>query len=283
MVKGRWSPRWNEHWEFKAERGGKPGIRRRPSGSACSASFNLRMAMDAPLKLPASKKTRALLGYLIATGQPHRRELLCDLFWDGPDDPRAELRWSLSKIRPLLKKAVRSWLPTASGSASSSAMPPLISSRCAHSSVRELLSASTDALKQATSLFRGEFLDGLDLPACYRFQEWCMAEREAVSQLRLGVLAALIDRLEDQPARLCIMRAASRCRTRCPRQAMPRWCGCCGRSAANKKPSPTMSARGACSKRSWAFRLQRNWSRPARNCKRATIRPKVEVAATGRR
>ena len=48
--------------------------------------------------LPASRKTRALLGYLIATGQPHRRERLCDLLWDGPDDPRAELRWSLSKI-----------------------------------------------------------------------------------------------------------------------------------------------------------------------------------------
>src|SRR5918999_6118549 len=54
------------------------------------------------LPLPASRKTRALLGYLIATGQAHRRERLCDLFWDGPDDPRAELRWCLSKIRPLL-------------------------------------------------------------------------------------------------------------------------------------------------------------------------------------
>jgi DNA-binding SARP family transcriptional activator len=54
------------------------------------------------LVLPASRKTRALLNYLVATGQAHRRERLCDLFWDGPDDPRAELRWSLSKLRPLL-------------------------------------------------------------------------------------------------------------------------------------------------------------------------------------
>ena len=66
---------------------------------------------DGPaLALPASRKTRALLGYLIATGQAHRRERLCDLFWDGPDDPRAELRWSLSKIRPLLDgNAARDW------------------------------------------------------------------------------------------------------------------------------------------------------------------------------
>ncbi|TIM59775.1 MAG: alpha/beta hydrolase, partial [Mesorhizobium sp.] len=62
------------------------------------------------LALPASRKTRALLGYLIATGQVHRRERLCDLFWDGPDDPRAELRWSLSKIRALLGDGSRARL-----------------------------------------------------------------------------------------------------------------------------------------------------------------------------
>ena len=42
--------------------------------------------------LPASKKSRALLGYLVATGRPHLRESLCALLWDRPDDPRAELR-----------------------------------------------------------------------------------------------------------------------------------------------------------------------------------------------
>ena len=40
-----------------------------------------------PISLPPSKKTRALLVYLVATGRRHMRERLCDLFWDGPDDP----------------------------------------------------------------------------------------------------------------------------------------------------------------------------------------------------
>ena len=53
------------------------------------------------MPLPASRKTRALLCYLAATATSHRREHLCDLLWDGPNDPRAELRWSLSKIRSL--------------------------------------------------------------------------------------------------------------------------------------------------------------------------------------
>src|SRR5881394_3656472 len=54
------------------------------------------------LALPASKKTRALLGYLAVTARPQRRDRLCSLLWDGPDDPRAALRWSLTKLRPLL-------------------------------------------------------------------------------------------------------------------------------------------------------------------------------------
>lgn len=52
--------------------------------------------------LPASRKSRALLAFLIATDRPHRRERLCELFWDLPDDPKAALRWSLSKLRKVL-------------------------------------------------------------------------------------------------------------------------------------------------------------------------------------
>src|SRR5262252_707181 len=54
--------------------------------------------------LPASKKARALLGYLVATGRPHLRERLCELLWDGPDDPRASLRWALAKLRPVVSE-----------------------------------------------------------------------------------------------------------------------------------------------------------------------------------
>src|SRR6266851_8913471 len=55
-----------------------------------------------PVPLPPSKKTRALLAYLVATHERHSRAHLCELLWDGPDDPRAALRWSLTKIRSLL-------------------------------------------------------------------------------------------------------------------------------------------------------------------------------------
>ncbi|WP_287237905.1 AAA family ATPase [Mesorhizobium sp.] len=152
------------------------------------------------LALPASRKTRALLGYLIATGQVHRRERLCNLFWDGPDDPRAELRWSLSKIRALLGDGSRARLVADRERVGIELGDALVD----HAVVRSLAASSVSAattkvLTETVALFGGEFLDELDLPLCYRYQEWCIAEREAMSQLRFRVLAALIARLEDVP------------------------------------------------------------------------------------
>src|SRR3954453_20239324 len=79
------------------------------SRTMTDAGFEIRLLGDLCIirdgqgvTLPASKKTRALLGYLASTATPHRREHLCDMLWDGPNDPRAELRWSLSKIRSAL-------------------------------------------------------------------------------------------------------------------------------------------------------------------------------------
>src|SRR5215213_5201066 len=60
------------------------------------------------LVLPPSKKTRALLAYLVVTRRLHRRERLCELLWDVPDDPRGALRWSLTKLRGLVDEPGRS-------------------------------------------------------------------------------------------------------------------------------------------------------------------------------
>ena len=54
------------------------------------------------IALPQSRKTRALLAYLVLKEAPQRRDGLCEMLWDVPDDPRAALRWSLSKLRPLV-------------------------------------------------------------------------------------------------------------------------------------------------------------------------------------
>ncbi|MEL7310299.1 MAG: alpha/beta fold hydrolase [Pseudomonadota bacterium] len=62
------------------------------------------------LSLPSSKKTRALLAYLAITARPHRRDRLCELLWDEIDDPRAALRWSLSKLRSVVNVSDKEYL-----------------------------------------------------------------------------------------------------------------------------------------------------------------------------
>ena len=52
--------------------------------------------------LPPSRKVRALFGYLALAPRAVGRSHLCELLWDVPNDPRAELRWCLSKIRSVL-------------------------------------------------------------------------------------------------------------------------------------------------------------------------------------
>jgi DNA-binding SARP family transcriptional activator/tetratricopeptide (TPR) repeat protein len=158
------------------------------------------------LDLPASRKTRALLGYLVAVGEAQPRSRLCELFWDGPLDPRAALRWSLTKLRPLLddEGARRlcggrervSWV-------AAGARVDLLELRAlvapgagtpVTAAVSGVSRAGTEALEAAAALFRGELLEGLDLPDCYRYQEWLLAEREAARRLRSAVLAELVAR-----------------------------------------------------------------------------------------
>src|SRR5215813_12939327 len=57
-----------------------------------------------PRPPPPSRKARALLAYLAMAARPVSREKLCELFWDVADDPRGELRWCLSKLRPLVDR-----------------------------------------------------------------------------------------------------------------------------------------------------------------------------------
>jgi DNA-binding SARP family transcriptional activator len=155
-----------------------------------------------PLALPASKKSRALLAFLVVTARPHLRESLCDLLWLGPDDPRAALRWSLTKIRALVDTGKTTRIAADREHVAFEpvgATVDLQEARRLVGDVDEVSRAPTDALLRASELFRGELLAGLDLPDCYRYHEWCIAEREAARALRVAILSALIERLSGTP------------------------------------------------------------------------------------
>jgi DNA-binding SARP family transcriptional activator len=178
-----------------AETGKARGLRIRLLGEL--AIFRNGSAMA----LPPSKKTRALLAYLAATGKPHLREQLCGLLWDGPDDPRAQLRWSLAKLRPLLDNGKQRRLRADRDHIALDMSDVSVDLASVEKLGQgDLDGISTERLEELAGSFAGSFLDGLELSGCFRFHAWCVAQRERVHAMHVRVTSLLIERLHATPS-----------------------------------------------------------------------------------
>jgi DNA-binding SARP family transcriptional activator len=154
----------------------------------------------AVLDLPPSRKTRGLLAYLALTERSMRRERLCELLWEIPDDPRGSLRWSLSKIRKLVDDEQHLRIIADRSNVSFDASDMDIDVRTLHEVVENgLQDMSTPALEQAAEAYQGCFLEGLDLPDFHDFYTWCIGQREHASRSQSLLLRALLQRLLDKP------------------------------------------------------------------------------------
>jgi pimeloyl-ACP methyl ester carboxylesterase/DNA-binding SARP family transcriptional activator len=150
----------------------------------------------APMPLPPSRKTRALLGYLAATAKPQRRERLCELFWGIPDDPRGALRWSLSKLRAVLDRPEAPVVRADRQAVSLDLQPlqvDLLEVRATLADGAE--STATQILEGLAGQFRGTFLADVELPQNAEAQSWLAAAREEARRLETGVLTELDARL----------------------------------------------------------------------------------------
>jgi len=154
------------------------------------------------VKLPPSKKTRALLAYLSLNPRRFRRDFLCDLLWEIPDDPRGSLRWSLSKLRRLIDDedkpriiADRTYveIDTSGADVDAFRLRSLVDGGLADQSIA--------ALENAARSLRGNFLEGLDLPNFHDFHSWCIAEREEIARAQVALLRELVGRLKDESDR----------------------------------------------------------------------------------
>jgi len=154
------------------------------------------------LALPPSKKTRALLAYLALNRRSFRREHLCELLWEIPDDPRGSLRWSLSKLRQLVDDAgccrlvadrVGVRLDTADIEIDVASLQSLTDEGLDRGPLEPLGTAATG--------YGGEPLAGLDLPNFHDYSTWLTGERELATRAQLRLLRALLRRLADDPER----------------------------------------------------------------------------------
>ncbi|HEX2672118.1 MAG TPA: hypothetical protein VHM25_14655, partial [Polyangiaceae bacterium] len=155
-----------------------------------------------PLPLPPSKKTRALLAYLSLQPRQFRREQLCQLLWEIPDDPRGSLRWSLSKLRRLVDEEGRERVLGDRDRVGFDAEGIFIDAR----ELKQLVAAGlspvpTDVLVSAAARFRGNLLEGLEFSSFHSFHAWCVAEREQSLRDQAALLTELVERLAAEPER----------------------------------------------------------------------------------
>ncbi|MGY4372220.1 DNA-binding SARP family transcriptional activator/TolB-like protein [Bradyrhizobium sp. LB1.3] len=147
---------------------------------------------DVPLDQPPSRKVRALLAYLAMSPRPVTREKLCELFWDVADDPRGELRWCLSKLRPLMDRpterrivADRKQVWIDAGSLDVDAQSVTLRMQ------KALATASPGELRSLLALFKGEFLEGLSVDGAPSIENWLAGQRHRFRQMRQQLLERL--------------------------------------------------------------------------------------------
>lgn len=152
-----------------------------------------------PVALPQSQKTRALLAYLAVTRRAHPRERLCELFWDVTDDPRAALRWSLSKLRVLDDEGVQRIVADRQSVAFEPAGAEVDVLELGKATAAGLEGLTLERLRELSGMFQGAFLEGLELPDFDAFSAWRVAERQRLRELQLRILKALVTRLQARP------------------------------------------------------------------------------------
>lgn len=134
------------------------------------------------LPLPPSKKTRALLAYLLLTTRPHRRDRLCELFWQVPDDPRGALRWSLSKLRNVVNEPDNTRL-IADRERVEIATDDIDIDVRAIEELLEQKQLTAEKLCSIASQLNETLFEGIDLPNYQAFQNWLTSERNNTARL----------------------------------------------------------------------------------------------------
>ncbi len=155
------------------------------------------VSAQGPVSIPPSRKTRALLGYLLLSGVPQRRERLCELFWDAPDDPRGALRWSLSKLRGALDGPDNARLVADRERVSIDTGQITIDVREA-SRLASDKAATVQALTKAWNACMQPLLADCELPNSASFSAWLERERMGIARVR-GKLARRLALMAELP------------------------------------------------------------------------------------
>ena len=159
------------------------------------------MREGVPVDLPHSRKVRALLSYLVLAPEPVGRSRLCDLLWDGPNDPRGELRWCLSKLRGLLDEPEDRRVETPNDAAWIRTDTCSVDALDLTAAAGGLDRLDLARLEHLASLFAGPFLEDIAVDRRHPFDTWLLAQRRRIEALQIAVLEQLVARLPQEDER----------------------------------------------------------------------------------
>jgi DNA-binding SARP family transcriptional activator len=150
------------------------------------------------LALPASRKCRALLAYLALSPRTVTRGALCELLWDIPNDPRGELRWSLSKLRSVLDDSVRRRVIADRDNVALDLRDCFVDAIA----IRDALQAGIETLdrpqlRALSTRFVGEFLENVEIDRQPLFASWLVGQRRRYRAGRTAVLERLVHGAPD--------------------------------------------------------------------------------------
>jgi len=148
-----------------------------------------------------SCKARALLAYLtVEAHRPHPRSHLADLLWPDLSEPAAlgNLRHALANLRRVLgdHDAVS---PFVQADHERLQFDPASHHHTDLAAFTRLVEENSydppdfEQLERAIGLYRGEFLEQLELDGCPEFEEWVLLRREGCGWLLMTALRLLCD------------------------------------------------------------------------------------------
>ena len=151
----------------------------------------------AAVALPPSRKVRALVAYLAMARRPVARTQLCELLWDIPNDPRGELRWCLSKARPVLDQPGRPRVLADAEAVRLDLDGARVDALEVDAAVQGGIAAlAPERLRALAALFEGEFLQDLDIERSAPWSAWLLGQRRRFSAARVAILEHLARALD---------------------------------------------------------------------------------------
>lgn len=140
--------------------------------------------------LPQSRKLRALLAMLVVEPAPIGRRRLCDPLWDRPNDPRAELRWHLSKLRRIVDSPDRPRLRSKDDAVGIDLDDCMVDA-LEVMAIKKGDPPSVTRLISLSDRFRGPFLGELDLSGPHA-ETWLTAQRRRFAACHASILRSLV-------------------------------------------------------------------------------------------